>query len=142
MTDHLITISNSDGHDPPLQFMVVDRFGLFVDLSNVHGQLFDPTVLEITWGHRTLDGRPFGVVKNKNGTGRKFSDPELIEPYLRVWKIAKGNHDLSEALAEQRRKDEAEADRAEAMRRDLERIMIRHPGWLPSDHSLVDDDNQ
>jgi hypothetical protein len=105
MTDHLITINNSDGHDPPLQFMVVDRFGLFVDLSNVHGQLFDPTVLEITWGQRTLDGRPFGVVKNKNGTGRKFSDPELIEPYLRVWKIAKGNHDLSEALAEQRRKD-------------------------------------
>jgi hypothetical protein len=55
MTAHIIAINNSDGHDPPLQFMVVDRFGLFVDLSKVHGQLFDPTVLEITWGERTMD---------------------------------------------------------------------------------------
>jgi hypothetical protein len=59
--------------------MVVDRFGLFVDLSKVHGQLFDPTVLEITWGERTMDGRAFGKVKMKNGTGRTFWDPELID---------------------------------------------------------------
>jgi hypothetical protein len=93
MTDQ-ITINNSDGHDPPLQFMVVNRFGLFVDLSKVQGQLFDPTVLEITWGYRFMDGRTFGTVKNKNGTGRNFADPELMEPYLRAWKIAKGNHEL------------------------------------------------
>jgi hypothetical protein len=130
MTSHHITINNSDGHDPALQFMVVDRFGLFVDLSKIHGQLFDPTVLEITWGERTMDGRTFGRVKMKNGTGRTYWDPELIEPYLRVWKMAKGNHDLSEALAEQRRKDEAEADRAAS-------IMIRHPGWL----ALVEDES-
>jgi hypothetical protein len=88
MTDHHIAINNSDGHDPPLQFMVVDRFGLFVDLSKVHGQLFDPNVLEITWGERTMDGRTLGRVKHKNGTGRTYWDPELIEPYLRAWKIA------------------------------------------------------
>jgi hypothetical protein len=147
MTDHIITINNSEGHDPPLPFMVVDRFGLFVDLSKVHGQLFDPTVLKITWGERTMDGRTFGQVMMKNGNGRAYWDPELMEPYLRVWKIAKGNHDLSEALAEQRRKEAAEAERAEALRRDQERlsppkpapkpdtgpdIMIRHPGWFPT----------
>jgi hypothetical protein len=131
----IITINNSDGHDPPLQFMVVDRFGLFVDLSKVHGQLFDPTVAEITWGsERTIDGRMFGRVKMKNGTGRTFWDPELIEPYLRAWKMAKGNHDLSEAFKEQQRKDETVAAN----------VMVRHPGWFPSDqeHPLlkVEDD--
>jgi hypothetical protein len=78
MTEH-ITINNSDGHDPPLQFMVVNRFGLFVDLSKVYGQLFDPTVLEITWGELTMDGRTFGRVKLKNGTGRTFWDSELMD---------------------------------------------------------------
>lgn len=113
MSQHQIVINNSDGHYPPLQFMVVDNFGLFVDLSKVAGQLFDPTVNEITWGHRTPDGKFFGRVKNKNGTGREYHDPELMEPYLRAWKIAKGDHDLKEAL------------RQEA------RIMIKNPGWLP-----------
>jgi hypothetical protein len=46
---------------------------------------------------------------DRNDYERLYHDPEFVEPYLRAWKIAKGNHDSSEALAQQHRKDAAEA---------------------------------
>ena len=50
-----VQIINGD-HEPPLPFVIVDRFGMHVDLSKVVGQLWDPTVAEITWGNRTAFG--------------------------------------------------------------------------------------
>jgi hypothetical protein len=106
-------------HDPPHPFVVVDNFGLHVDLSKVHGQLWDPTVEEIIWGHRAVDGRIFGTVRLKNGDQpRAFWDPELMLPYLRAWTLRKADEDLKAELVKQDRKDKAEAAAAEALRRD------------------------
>jgi hypothetical protein len=57
-----VQIINGD-HEAPHPFVVVDRFGMHVDLSRVIGQLWDgPTVAEVSWGHRPIDGRRFGIV--------------------------------------------------------------------------------
>ncbi len=73
-----IEIINGD-HEPPHPFIVVNRHGMHVDLSKVDGNLWDPTVSRIVWGHREIDGRYYGKVEFKNGTARAFFDPTLIE---------------------------------------------------------------
>jgi hypothetical protein len=94
-----VQIINGEANDPPHPFVIVNRYGMHVDLDPIVGQLWDKaTVAEITWGNRSVEGRRYGVVKLKNGTGRTFSDPELIEPYIKAWKVAKANADLKEAM--------------------------------------------
>jgi hypothetical protein len=48
-----VQIINAD-HDPPYPFVIVDRFGMHVDLSKIVGQLWSDDVAEITWGNRTM----------------------------------------------------------------------------------------
>lgn len=87
MVDH-IEIINAEGNDPPFPFMIVNRFGMHVDLTNVQGQLFDaPTVFKVEWGLRSPDGRVFGKVTLKNGQSRTFSDFDLMTPYTNAYHL-------------------------------------------------------
>lgn len=80
-----VEIINGD-HIPNLPFMIVDKHGLHVDLSNVTGELWDPTVAKIEWGIlHPGTGRTFGRVHLKNGQGRIFWDAMLIQPYLATY---------------------------------------------------------
>jgi hypothetical protein len=106
MIQNKVHIINADGHVPPLPLMIVDRFAMQVDLAKIEGELFDPTVAEITWGDKTDGGKLFGRVRLKNGTGRTFWDPELLLPYLKAFRLAKADHDLRVALVEQKRIDD------------------------------------
>jgi hypothetical protein len=77
-------------HDPPHPFMVVDRRGLHVDMTNVGGELWDaPTVRKITWGLRDRTGKLFGTVELVNGTSRNFWNGDLMTPYLHAYKAAR-----------------------------------------------------
>jgi hypothetical protein len=77
-----VEIINGD-HDPPFPFMIVNRFGMHVDLSKVQGQLWDaPTVAKIEWGLLTLEKKPFGRVTLKNGQTRTFFSQDLMTPYV------------------------------------------------------------
>jgi hypothetical protein len=105
--------------------VVVDNFGLHVDLSKIAGHLWDPTVAEIVWGHRSVEGRLFGTVRLKNGTGRTFWDGEEMLPYLRAWTLRKAEEDLKHALNQQAALDRAEAERAEDHKRDADRRAAR-----------------
>ena len=92
----MIEIINGD-HDPALPFMIVARFGMHVDFSGVQGQLFDPTVAKIEWGHKDQQGQIYGTVKLKNGTGRNFWDGDLMKPYLAVYNARKAELARTEA---------------------------------------------
>lgn len=84
-----IEIINGD-HDPALPFMVVDRHGMHVDFSTVTHQLYDQnTVAKVEWGLVDQQGRLFGRVTLKNGTGRTFWDADLMTPYLNAYKATK-----------------------------------------------------
>jgi hypothetical protein len=83
-----VEIINGD-HTPPWPFFIVDRHGLHVDLSKVDGQLWDPTVAKVTWGHLHPSGKTFGTVRLKNGQGRTFWDKNLMAPYLAAYNAAK-----------------------------------------------------
>lgn len=94
-----IEIINSDGNDPPWPFMIVERVGLHVNLAPVQGQLFDPTVARLTWGHKHPQGDIFGLVILKNGTQRTFWDGTLMEPYVKAYKLRKTELDAGIAAA-------------------------------------------
>lgn len=83
-------------HVPPIPFFIVDAVGCHVDLSNVVGQLWDPTVARIDWGLQDAAGKTFGRVQLKNGQGRNFWDATLMQPYLEAfvkrWLEEKGKH--------------------------------------------------
>jgi hypothetical protein len=56
-----------------------------VDLSNVAGQLGDPTVARIEWGIQDQQGRLFGRVVLKSGQTRAFWDRSLLTPYFNAY---------------------------------------------------------
>jgi hypothetical protein len=77
---------SAGAHDPPLPYMRVGTHGFLVDLSAVHGALWDPnTVASVTWS-KGMDGRWGGRVSLKNGTGRNFFDAGLLTPYVDAWR--------------------------------------------------------
>lgn len=67
-----------------LPFMVVDGTGCLIDLAGV-GNLYDPTVASITWAP-TVDTHEAGVIVLQTGVKRRFSDRDLLEPYLRAFR--------------------------------------------------------
>jgi hypothetical protein len=68
-------------NDPPHPFMVVNRNGVHVDMTQVEGELYDAnTVARVVWGMRDPSGTLFGEVTLKNGTSRTFFDPNLMTP--------------------------------------------------------------
>ncbi len=109
MTTDTVEIINVD-HDPPHPYMIVNNAGMQVDFSRVEGELWDPTVRRIYWG-QGMDGRYFGKIEMKNGTGRTFFDAQLLVPYLRAYKMRKADEEIKAALADQARKDAEEAAR-------------------------------
>lgn len=129
MIPHQIHIINGD-HEPPLPFVIVDRMGLHVDLTGI-GELWDPTVAEIIWGLRDNDRRPYGVVKLKNGTGRRFGNANLMLPYLRAWKVRKAEEDAKHAANVKAAADAAIAAAAEAAKRDNADALKRRLAAMP-----------
>ena len=111
--DHAV---GPDGANWP--FMVVDRCGLHVDLSTVRGELWDPTVAMVTWGHMHINGKLFGTVRLKNGQGRVFWDVNLMRPYLAAYAIRKAEEDAKHAANMKARADEAVAAAALSAKRD------------------------
>lgn len=82
-----VEILNGD-NDPPLPFVIIDRVGHHVDLSQCGGELFDPpTTSRIIWGIRSPTGQTFGRVELKNGESRTFWDEELIWPYVKAYDL-------------------------------------------------------
>lgn len=116
-----VEIINGD-HVPPIPFIVVDGTGCHVDLSNVGGQLWDPTVAKIEWGLTDASGKVFGRVQLKNGQGRNFWDHTLMLPYLEAftkrWAEEKGKH---EANVKARKDEEAKAQ----AKRESDDAMVR-----------------
>lgn len=86
-------IINGDGNDPPFPFVIVNRSGTHVDLTNIDGELFDaPTTARVSWGYQHPNGRRFGKIELKNGEARMFWDRTLIEPYVGAWKVQMAQH--------------------------------------------------
>jgi hypothetical protein len=87
-------------------YVVVDRFGLLVDLSGVDGQLYDaPTVSRVVWGARDQQGKPYGVVHLRNGQRRTYWDQLLMAPYVNAFAAeyaARGHGDSSDLETRQR----------------------------------------
>ncbi len=80
-----VAIINGD-HEPPFPFVIIDRFGMHVDLSAVGGQLWDQaTTARIEWGFQDQQRQTFGVITLKNGERRAFWDRELMTPYLNAY---------------------------------------------------------
>ena len=80
-----VAIINGD-HEPPFPFVIVDRFGMHVDIDGIGGQLWDaPTVARIEWGFVDQQRQTFGVVTLKNGKRREFWDQALMTPYLNAY---------------------------------------------------------
>ena len=80
-----VAIINGD-HEPPFPFVIVDRFGMHVDIDVAGGQLWDPlTVAHIEWGLRDQQNQIFGIVTLKNGKTRPFWDAALVTPYLNAY---------------------------------------------------------
>ena len=70
----------------------MDDHGIHVDMSTVpFGQLWDDgkTIARVTWGNQAVDGRIFGTVLLKTGAMRTYYDPNLIDPYVKAWNLAK-----------------------------------------------------
>jgi hypothetical protein len=91
-----VTIISGD-HIPPIPYMIVDNVGMQVDLSGVKGELWGPTVARVEYGMtQQPSGKIFGRVVLKNGQGRTFWDPSLIQPYLAAyitrWTEEKAKH--------------------------------------------------
>jgi hypothetical protein len=81
----LFQIINGD-HRPPHPFVVFERLGMHVDLSDVAGQLYDaPTVAKVEWGLLDEKGKLFGRVVMKSGKVRIFRDGDLVKPYLAAY---------------------------------------------------------
>lgn len=90
-------------HGDNLPFMVVNRTGCHVDLTDVSHQLFDPnTVAKVIWGffdqvyhaNGTPAGEPrlAGRIEFKNGEVRKFYDAALMVPYMDAYRRAVDKH--------------------------------------------------
>jgi hypothetical protein len=110
-------------HIPPHAFMVVDGYGLQVDLSNVVGELWDQeTTARVDWGLRDTSNKVFGRVILKNGQGRPFYDIALMKPYLIAYearaKEEKAKHDANVQARQ------AAASKA-AAKRDTDDAMVR-----------------
>jgi hypothetical protein len=73
--------------------MVVDGYGILVDLSAMQNSsvdpasLTDPTVLVVEWGPVVSNGdaREGGRMLMQDGTVRTFSDKNLLTPYLQAY---------------------------------------------------------
>jgi hypothetical protein len=94
-----IKIINGD-HVPNWPFVIVDAVGMHVDLSEVRGELWADNVARIEWGLvDAANGKTFGRVILKNGQGRKFFDPMLMQPYLAAymtrWLEEKAKHETN-----------------------------------------------
>jgi hypothetical protein len=98
----LVEIIGGD-HVPPHPFMVVNRNGCHVDLSDVSHTLFDPnTVSKVIWGffeqpyhpNGSPAGEPklAGRIEFKNGEVRKFYDANLMVPYMEAYARAQAKH--------------------------------------------------
>lgn len=111
-------------HIPPHAFMVVDGYGLQVDLSDVVGELWDAaTTSRVEWGIvHAGTGKVFGRVHLKNGQGRTFYDIALMKPYLIAYearaKEEKAKHDANVQARQ------ATASKA-AAKRDTDDAMVR-----------------
>jgi hypothetical protein len=85
--------TDADGYPAPNSpLVIVDDHGIHVDMSTVpFGQLWDggKTITRITWGNQAVDGRIFGTVLLKTGAMRTYFDPNLIDPYVKAWNLAK-----------------------------------------------------
>lgn len=77
-------------HTPDQPFMIVDRYGMHVDLTVVLGQLWDPnTIAKVEWGMFDAGGKTYGIVSYKNGERRPFWDESLMTPYLKAYNATK-----------------------------------------------------
>jgi len=85
-------------HVPNLPFMVLDGRGFLIDLSKVSGNLWDPTIALVEWG-MTSTGEEGGRIVLKDGTGRRFSDRTLLDPYLKAWQAKRAELDAGIAAA-------------------------------------------
>lgn len=119
-----VEILNGD-HIPPFPFMIVDGYGLHVDLSGVTGELYDhATVAKIEWGIlHPGTGKLFGTVRLKNGQKpRVFWDGKLMAPYLTAYAIRRAEEEQKhQRNLDQRQQDEAKAQR----KRETDEAMVR-----------------
>jgi hypothetical protein len=99
-----ITAGHTDHAGKDLPYMIVDGMGCLIDLAGV-GNLWDPTVTSITWAP-TVDTHEAGVIVLQTGIARRFTDRDLLEPYLRAFRLR-----LSALLADHER--QVEIDKGE-----------------------------
>ena len=92
----------SGSHTPDLDFMVVDRHGLLLDLSTVDGALWDPTITRVDWGPVVVNGeqREGGMVYRQDGGRQPFWDAKALNPYLEAWRAAKAKAEGDQAAHE------------------------------------------
>lgn len=84
-----VLITAEGNHEPKgHHFMVVDKHGVLLDLSNVQGSLHDPTIAKVTWG-LIQDGRQIregGVITRVDGHRQVFFDQAPLAPYLEAYR--------------------------------------------------------
>lgn len=99
-----VLIDASGHHMAPGHLIRVDQSQTVVDLSNVVGDLHDPTILRVTWGMLSKGGdtRPGGTITLVDGTKRTFFDYSILTPYLTAF----------DATIAQRRADQVAYDAA------------------------------
>lgn len=78
-----VLISAEGENAPDLHHIIVDGFGLLLDLDGI-GSLVDPTIRRVEWGPNMLENgsREGGIIMRTDGHRTPFSDRGALKPYL------------------------------------------------------------
>jgi hypothetical protein len=141
-------ISNEGRHDPPWHRMVVDGFGLLVDLSHVRisavdpSSLTDPSIKRVEWGPVQLaNGETVerGVIVRQDDQAQTFFEKSLLDNYLHLFERQKAKvvseHGVSLAAQDaenQAALNEAARIRLEYLAREQDQRRVE-----ASDHALT-----